>query len=345
MAAVDWLDAAMHDTGRVELRHEHDGRWTSGLFDDMNVLRAEVCRRAGSGNLFTSLNAPRIVRAVNSMGSSALTDGDIAFHVRLPFDFDPVRPKGQPSTDAELDAALVARDRLVATLHSLGWPMPALACSGNGAHAVYRCRLRACDETREVLRVLYTGLHLDFNSEAVEFDRTVRNAGRIWRLYGTVNRKGTTTAVRRHRLATVTIPGRWEGVSPGQVEQLASSYVCRVIAAPSHTAAPARGISSVKGHGDYGTLDVAGWLRAHGLYRRSLGGGKHAVRCPWDHEHSTVDPDHSTATVVWEAEGRRWPTFHCAHAHCAGRGIHAVMELLGDADAHCARPWRTSTTC
>jgi hypothetical protein len=60
------------------------------------------------------------------------------------------------------------------------------------------------------------------------------------------------------------------------------------------------------------------------------------VRCPWDAEHSSIDSDHSTATVIWESDGG-WPTFHCSHDHCDGRTIRDVMAIWGDADAFCAR--------
>jgi hypothetical protein len=94
------------------------------------------------------------------------------------------------------------------------------------------------------------------------------------------------------------------------------------------------------GRGDLATLDVCAWFAAHGLLKRGLGGGKHAVVCPWLDEHSTPDAPYGTDTVVWDAESGNWPTFHCSHAHCEGRKIVHVMRLWGDADRHCARPWR-----
>ena len=96
------------------------------------------------------------------------------------------------------------------------------------------------------------------------------------------------------------------------------------------------------GAGDFATLDVAAWFAAHGALKRGLGGGKHAVTCPWSSEHSTPDQPHGTDTVVWQAEDGRWPRFFCSHAHCEGRCIRDVMRLWGDADAFCARAWRRS---
>jgi hypothetical protein len=334
----DYIDHAMRDAGRIELRHQDGDRWISGLFDDADALRMEIGRRSDRGNLFTTINAPVLMPTSNAMHDRALGDADIALHTRIVFDFDPVRPKGLPSTDVEMGAALSARDRLAAALSSCGWPQPAMAMSGNGAHALYRCRLKASPELTEMLTLMYRGMQGDFSTDDVDFDVTVRNPARIWRLYGTTNRKGSPTLDRPHRVAQIAIPGRWEAVSPQQVERLADMYENRGAPQQDRHRAPVR----VEGSGAYATLDAAAWFKAHDSYRRRVERDMHAVRCPWETEHSNLDSDHSTSTVVWEAIDRCWPNFRCLHAHCDGRGIRDVMSLWGDADDHCATAWRAA---
>ncbi|MCZ2291631.1 MAG: hypothetical protein LC125_06750 [Burkholderiales bacterium] len=340
-----WLQHLLRDAGRVELRH-HDGqRWTSGIFDDEHALRATVERLAGVGNLFTSLNAPKPLPAGNAMNGRALRDMDIGWITRLPFDFDPVRPTGVPSTDDELQTAIARRDRLVQALRAIGWPTPATAISGNGAHAIYRCRLPANDETADMLRSIYTGMQIEFTTKSVIFDVTVRNPARIWRLYGVFNRKGTPTLDRPHRRALVRIPGRWAGVSAQQVERLADAYAKALDRQlqQQHVERPAARVPAGSS-GDYNTLDVVAWFAAHQSYRRPLADGKHAARCPWTHEHSTEPTANDTSTVVWQSDGNGWPTFHCSHAHCHGRRITDVMRHWGDADRFCGRAWRKGVT-
>jgi hypothetical protein len=335
---ADYLALAMRDAGRIELRHQDSDRWRSlGLFDDLFALRQAVDRLAASGKVYTSLNAP----SPNCSATKALCDADIASVVRLPFDFDPVRQNGikeSPSTDAELAAASTARDHFVAAMAALGWPPPAMGMSGNGAHALYRCRLAASDVTALALRAMYRGMREEFSTGEVLFDASVHNFSRIWRCYGTLNRKGEATAERPHRVATVDIPARWDAVSPRQVAALAALYRDRDFRRIRSSAPPRRGATN--GHGNYSTLDVVVWFAAHGVYKRQLASGKHAVTCPWVGEHSTTDEPCGTDTVIWEADPPQvWPQFHCSHAHCEGRTIRDVMALWADVDDHCATPW------
>lgn len=336
-----YLTQALRDAHLVELRYLGPYGVHAGLFNSLEPLQAAVEQWGKTGNLYTSLNRPASLRPGNAMRKAGqgitLRDQQIDRIMRLPFDFDPVRPTGTASTDDELQAAIDQRNRFVDAMLALGWPMPALASSGNGAHAVFRVSLPNDRATTDMLRLIYQGMRHEFSTDEVLFDPTVRNASRIWRLYGSVNRKGEPTVDRPHRVAEVALPSRWNAVSPDQVRQLAHRYQTEQ---EHHRRVEPQGPAvKVGGKGDFRTLDVVRWFTAHGMYRRDLGSGKHAVVCPWDDEHSSRDPDFSAATVVWEATGN-WPNFHCSHAHCDGRGIRDVMNKLGDADAHCARQFK-----
>ena len=336
-----YLEHAMRDAARIEVRH-HDGtHWWSGVFDNPHYLWSCVASLNDAGNTYTTINAPKLMAVTNDMTGPALRDADIGHLVRLPFDFDPVRGKGQPSNAEELALALARRDAFVQALRALGWPMPAMGMSGNGAHALFRWRVPNSPEFKEMLAALYRGMQLEFSTDQVLFDTTVRNAARIWRLYGSTNRKGAASADRPHRVAHINIPDRWSAVSPQLVERLANQYAMRMASVERQRVpvVPMRTAPYASGRGDYRTLAVQRWFAAHGAHKRHLGGGKHAVRCPWVNEHSNEDTPMDTSTVVWEASPGAWPSFHCSHAHCAGRTVREVMALWPDADAHCAGTW------
>ena len=335
----DYLDALLADNGIAELRHEVNGCWSTGWFNDAAVMTSAVRERQGVGNLFTSLNAPKPRRVRNRMIGRPVTDADIGWITRLPFDFDPDRPPGMPSADAELAAAYRRRNALLAMLRGIGWPHPLLGRSGNGFHMQYRCRLPNNATTAEILRHIYLGLAQDFGGNGVHFDTKVRNPGRIFRLYGSTNRKGTDTAERPHRMSACILPEPWYPVSERFLERLADHYARKRSGNAASPPKTARKAFTPAGSGDYRSLDIVAWFRAHGLYREPLGNGKHAVTCPWHHAHST--PHGRTGAIVFEHDDG-WPGFFCHHAHCEGRNITDVMRLLGDADAYCTSSYRGS---
>ena len=137
----NYLEHLMRDCGRIEVRHQCGDRWVSGVFDNLHYLYSCIAGQADVGNLYTTLNAPRLMQATNDMDGRPLRDVDIGHYTRLLFDFDPVRGSGQASSDYELRLAIEQRNHFVQVLRGLGWPMPAMAMSGNGAHAMVRCRM------------------------------------------------------------------------------------------------------------------------------------------------------------------------------------------------------------
>jgi len=334
-----YLAHALHDAGRVELRQIEAGHTRSGIYDNIVALEDAVVAIADVSTVYTTLNAPKLRQAENAMTGKALTDAEIGHVVRLPFDFDTVRPAGVNANAAEIDAAEARRDRFVATMRTEGFPMPLLGMSGNGAHAVYRCRLPASDMLRDLLATMYTTLKSDYSDERVLFDTTVRNFSRIWRIYGTENRKYPATSERPHRVAQCVIPGHWECVSPQALVRFANLCAKRNERAERPAPVPRDNVNL--GAGDYATLDAVRWFAAHGHYKRPMPGGKHAVFCPWADEHTTDSGPMGSDTVIFDPEhAEQWPAFHCSHAHCDGRGITAVMALWRDADEYCAREFQ-----
>ena len=336
---LEYLGWLFRDAGMVELRHHVGGRWQSQWFADPHALLTAARERSGAGNLYTSLHRPK--PGARSPGSTApITNAEIERFTRLFFDFDPIRPKDTPTTGREVQAAQERARGLARLLMAHDWPRPAHAMSGNGWHVHYRAALPNDDATGEMLRAIYTGLDIEFGDDAVGFDTTVRNAGRICALPGFAKRKGEQTRERPHRVARVWIPQDWRQVLPRQVEALASRY-----APPQREAEEARrkpqegrtGDFRSAGMGDYGSLDIVAWFVSHGAYRFPIEGGKHSVWCPWQDEHTT---EHGrTGAIVFEAD-HSWPGFFCHHGHCTGRDIRDVLELWGDADRFCTAAWR-----
>lgn len=335
-AELRYLNQAFADCGLVEIRHAVGKQWTAGLFDNPGTALRAIEERRPVGNLYTSLNQPNPRPVRNAFGGHKLLgNDDIARIRRIVFDFDPERPTGTSSTEGEVRRACECRDAVVAAMRAMDWPAPAFGESGNGAHAVWRCNIVATDDWRAATAILYAGARQQFAEILAEsgvlFDTAIRNPGRIWRLYGCVNRKGVPTNERPHRVAKIRIPSTWECVKARQIEAAVRLFTPTVV----NTRAEIRSRSSFStSAGDYATLDVVSWFKSHGLYRRHVERHIHAVTCPWSSEHSLKGG--AAATVIFETTGS-WPGFHCKHSHCADRSIRDVMTLLGDADQFCAR--------
>ena len=334
----------MADNGVVELRHqESPERWISGLYDNAEALLAEARSRCQVGNLFTTLNRPSPRRADNQMGTKALGNADFQWITRLPFDFDSIRPSGISSTDMELSAVLQVAQHTCELFLGMQWPAPMRALSGNGVHLIFRTHLPNTPDVSDMLVAIYTGLDQDVSTDLVKFDRTVRNAGRIFPLYGSRKRKGAPTIDRPHRFSKILEwPPRLHQIPIMAIDALANYYARR---APHQASEKSTHETHqrIDGDGDYRTLDIVAWFAAHGLLRRPLstyqGIPRYAARCPWEDEHSTPSHDMDTSTVIFEA-GEGWPGFSCSHAHCEGRSIRDVMQVLGDADVFCSRRWK-----
>lgn len=190
------------------------GRWhgaLSGYFNAGEAFVSALSHVTGdeAEAVYLTLNPVNpalLARAANRLKENAretTSDADIVKRATLLIDFDPMRPSGISSTDAERDAALALRDIVRAYLtDEAGWPEPlAVTMSGNGAGLLYRVDLPNDGEaTALVEHVLKALAHL-FDSDAVKVDTANYNAARITKIIGTVAAKGDNTPERPWRRA------------------------------------------------------------------------------------------------------------------------------------------------
>lgn len=190
------------------------GLWSPNRAEEVHFREPQAAldwlvRHDGHRALYAVLNPLKLDATAN------ITDAQIAALRWFPLDADPKRPADTASTNTELQAA---QDKMAALLAFLGTHIPDLsasvvqALSGNGAHAL----LRLPDyDPAEAPRLKHLGnaLSAKFSDTLVGIDRTVFNPSRIWRVYGTLNLKGTNTADRPHRRARLLGPSDFVPVS------------------------------------------------------------------------------------------------------------------------------------
>src|SRR5262245_31352990 len=123
-----YLAAAFRDADIVEMRTLGHGSGPagvrSGLFDNIDLLLAEA-DTVDQSDVYMTLNRPKPQLVENKLGidgRTSLHDADIDRIVRIPFDFDPVRPRGENSSDSESMHAEALALTVATALRSVGWP-------------------------------------------------------------------------------------------------------------------------------------------------------------------------------------------------------------------------------
>jgi hypothetical protein len=151
-------------------------------------------------------------------------DCDIASRRWILIDVDAGQPVGTNSNDEEKakakEMALAVRDHLV----SLGFPEPALCDSGNGYHLLVRVALDNSEENTTLVRHFLFALNKQFAGKfgTAHLDRSVFNAGRITKCYGSVAFKGEETDTRPHRRSSILSSGDPTPASIALIESVAS---------------------------------------------------------------------------------------------------------------------------
>lgn len=208
----------LHQPGQVvELRCPDTSKGTiSGYYDNPEQLASRAAALSGTVPVvYITLNpvhpdllCRRINRTVN-YAKDTTADENILRRRWLPLDFDPVRPSGISSTDAEHDAAIQRACDARDWLHGQGWADPILADSGNGGHLLYRVELPNDAASLALVERTLKAVSQKFSDQTVTVDLTVGNAARMWKLYGTLAAKGDSTAARPHRLARLLGGAPW----------------------------------------------------------------------------------------------------------------------------------------
>jgi len=306
----------------LELRIPKAGRYKtiSGYFNDPGALADAAVGLADEGfaGIYFTINPVKpdlLARAANryvKYAETTTSDNDIAALHWLPIDLDAKRPAGISSTDEEHEAAITKARDVRQKLVEFGWPVNAfvLADSGNGAHLNARIELANTTENIALITRCLEALDFLFSDETIHVDVTSKNPARIWKLYGTMARKGDSTADRPHRMSKLLeVPETLETVTREQLEALAA-----MLPEPEKTSQPSQ---SIGGPG----FDVVAYCQAHDLPVHHTktwtdpSGTKCVVavleRCIFNPEH------HLSAVIIGWPNGAR--SYRCRHNSCLSK--------------------------
>jgi len=302
----------MHEPGSVfEVRIPNATRYgtIAGYFNDTAKAATAITKYNGDVTAIyvtaNPVNPALLARNENKLEltKTLTTDAEIVKRNWFLIDFDPKRPSGISSTDAELESAKIKAGEVVDWLTSLGWPEPVQACSGNGWHVMYRVDEPNDKDALADFEFALKMLSSIFSDDKVDVDTTNFNAARVWKVYGTVSAKGNDTADRPWRLAALTaIPKEFHYVERQLIETLARAL------------RDSRSDEYKDSTGEY-IQDMVKWLSDRGVTvasgPRPLFGhdGQKWVlnHCPFDHNHK--------GPIVGLVNNR--PVFRCLHHSCA----------------------------
>ncbi len=246
-----------------------DGRIASGYFDSWEKL-ADAVEPMDAANeyrgIYVTLNpvapallARRANRVENRLGRGEATtaDADIVRRRWLPIDVDPVRPSGVSATDEERAAAIATTGAIREALAANGWPAPIVADSGNGGHLLYRVDLPNDGESTDLVKGVLAELDRRFSTDRAKVDTANCNTARIWKLYGTVGRKGDSTTDRPHRRSAI--------VSTPESPETVSSDLLRALIAESPIEAGRQSVDPAIASVRDPSFDLRRWLDDHGI--------------------------------------------------------------------------------
>ena len=312
-AAGDVFEVRVLNASTADYQRPHA---ESGYFDYEHIPQAAdaIASLRYYGGAYATLNpvTPALLaRASNRLAPAkrdcSTADVDVLARRWLPIDCDPDRPAGISSTDDEHEAALALAREIRDGLSSLGWPEPVMLDSGNGAQMLYRINLLTDDGglVRKAIAEIAKG-----SNASVHVDLSVYNPARIWRIPGTMNRKGDPIPGRPHRMASILdIPKSIIAVTEEQLASIIPAETLREEHIPSVG----------------GGFDADRWVAERcpelGEPVPWQGGRKWVFKvCPFNPAH-----DNSSAVLIQEASGAM--AFKCHHNGCAGNDWRKLREM------------------
>ena len=312
----------------VELRALYKGskkRIDSGYFDSAHwpQLADEAHRLSRNGAaVYITLNPvePQLIarhyNRVEAFVTQTTSDKQITRRRWILVDLDPVRPPGVSASHTQvLAASSVAKD-VSRYLKGLGWPTPSIAMSGNGVHLLYAIDLSNDDVSRDLVANALKSLGSKFDTADVKVDRTVCNAARIIKLYGTVANKGDHTPAAPWRLSQVIRVSNWVPVAENQLRELVGSMQVAI-----RPPAPNSGVLSHL----LGAFNLDDFLSRHSLeFKLDQHDGRERFKlaaCPFNPEHVNGE-----SAIFRKPSGELG--FKCMHDSCAEKRWRDVRTLL-----------------
>lgn len=236
-----WYDLTKDNKELVEIRaiEPQSGKVYSGYFKDVDTIISEL-RKYEHCNVYWTLNdidescysrSQRDVLKYKTKESTS--DRDILGYRFILIDIDCERPSGVASSDDELEYAKNKANEVYSFLRQENFSEPLVICSGSGVHLLYRVKLKNSHERQKMVKDFLDVMGMLFSDEKVHIDGVVGNLSRISRMPYFVNRKGSNTKERPHRMSYIV-------KAPEKLKETAPEYIERITAMLPQPEQPSR---------------------------------------------------------------------------------------------------------
>ena len=331
----------------IEIRAKQKGRkgMAVGYFDSEH--HRELVEKAYSLStlnyaVYMSLNDvdPQLISRYNNrieMNSELSTsDSNILRRKWIIIDLDPIRPAETSTTDRQVEDSYVVMRQVESFLSGFHWPSPVISLSGNGYHLLYPIDLPNTDGIKKLIQTFLLGMSEVFSNDSVVVDKTMFNASRITKFYGTVSNKGDDTKAAPHRCSKITqgdIPS--SVVTQEQIEFVIKNLVDSKTVSKQVKSEASRLYGQYQSDRSHESDKNQDLPAIEGVIQTLSAIGISTVEpvslidydkivldhCPFNHDHKAPD----AAVFVSKKDGRK--TFKCFHNSCSDKKWKHVVEL------------------
>ena len=292
----------------------------SGYFKNVDNIIKELPRYS-NGNVYFVLNkisdgcySREQHETFVEKAKNTTSDGDISLREWLLIDVDPKRPSGVSSTNEEKNNAKLVINNVFSFLRDIGFAEPIVCDSGNGFHLLYKISLENTEANKLLMQTVLQVLDLYFSNGKCDIDKTVFNASRITKLYGTDSKKGNNTDDRPHRQSSILKVPKAIKETPYQL----LLKVAGMMPAPEEKTY----------QNNYGKdrFDLKSFIRENNIKVKSelnfQGGTKYILdHCLFDHSHKSKD------AALFELQNGA-VAYKCLHNSCSGYKWQDVRKMF-----------------
>ena len=196
-----------------------------------------------------------------------------------------------------------------------------VADSANGGHILVRVNLKPTAENKALIKSCIAALKARFDTDTsiITIDESVINPSRVWKIYGTISKKGDFTEKRPHRKAhLLEVP---ENVV---IERIESLETLKATVPQPETPSPK---ATYQSKGNATPFDVEKWMAEHGIEvaRTEVDNGitKYILKvCAFNPEHN----NNACAAILKLPDGAL--AYKCQHNGCVDNDWKKLHRLL-----------------